>query len=245
MASNHVLDKDRIVEFLLESSPAFNHFYESENIEAISTAWFQDSSMQEDAHTSPPLRGIYPILFKRRPERPEDAYLVAHELLHIVRSVRNFSLKIVENNSIFPTNITQIAAFTLRNLIEDPIIDGILLEAYSFDFLNHYESGIEKMKHSLIENHYRDSMNDDFARFQVLLNLSKQKLKWHPIEDRETNQTWTEYEEWLMSEYPMTISYRNSLVPWLEERLNTREGQAEIFSKITETFGLTSMVYLQ
>jgi hypothetical protein len=78
----------------------------------------------------------------------------------------------------------------------------------------------------LIENGFSKQITDPLSEFKVIMNLSKQTLKWRLMESRESNSKWTDYEAWLKSKYPETIVGRDEVVSFIEQTgLDTKEKQ--------------------
>ena len=73
-----------------------------------------------------------------------DAYLVAHEMGHIIRKVDDLSLQFIEKD----LEYVNVAGY-IRSVLEDRIIDEMLKVKYNFNLINHYIEAMTSIRKSM------------------------------------------------------------------------------------------------
>jgi hypothetical protein len=241
-----IIDIRETIHTLSELSQEFREFCEEMKVDSLPMIWLHNPDLLGSDADHCPFNDKNAIIFKKIPTEADDIFLVAHEIMHVIRAMDKMPLKIKPNYLIFDKDIASVFALILRNLLEDPVVDRLLKEEYNFDPLQQYENSIIKMRNSLERRVSCGLIGGIFEETQIVFNLCKQKLEWDLIENKETNLKWIEYEARLTDNYQDAVNARDVLVSFIEQvGLDTKEKQRRIFDVITEAFGLTSMVYVQ
>jgi hypothetical protein len=168
-----------------------------------------------------------------------DAYLVAHEIEHVVRKVDNLSLKIIEKDLKYVD-----VAGCISSVLEDRIVDSILKNKYNFNLVDQYIETMKSAEESLKIQNAGSITEMDYLRLNLvhagnLLRFSlidndasfRRKFnKYQKIVKRNVHSIAKEGEE-LASEV-------------LRIGLETRDKRKQIFDYITNKYNLTNILYI-
>jgi hypothetical protein len=170
----------------------FNRFYNEEYIQRIariSIEWWINPELN-DCHAFSGVNeqtGRDEIFLKHIPRNRNDAFIVAHEMMHVIRRNEGESLQI--GSTAYST-----LAQHLASMLEDSIVDSYLKTAYNFDLIGHYLgvdmlSNIEAMRTSQYEP------TDDIARLSEMFIYVSQLLCYDLIDNEEAVQQLRMYKE--------------------------------------------------
>jgi hypothetical protein len=137
---------------ILRSFPEFSRFYNEERQKNIGLVrWFRDFEMPEGllAYASDPECAVH---YRRSPMSFEDAHIMAHEIMHLIRYQENDLLEIRCRPDVFDL------AFKLTNMLEDPIVELFLKKNYNFDLRISYLSAIDYCK-KIIDKETEDNLS--------------------------------------------------------------------------------------
>lgn len=177
---------------LLNESAKFRQFYEEERKKKISRIhWARVSEMPEGIVAYADIFECA-ICYEKASMTSEDAYTMAHEIMHLIRYQENDVL------IISPTQNKYIhLSRCLGSMLEDPNVDSFLQKYYDFNLQIEYE-----IKINYGENHIRDE-SDDLSKFVIGFQLADYILCSDLIEDQDFKDKWSSHlENWCKIRYP-------------------------------------------
>lgn len=200
------LDDSRVIEPFLrfdEFSEFYHNEYEPFKRNGLTINWGHAIDMQGayaysdvDAHT-----GMDVIFLAQLPTDYVDAFLIAHEISHVILKACGLSYDI---NS--PPGY-EIVAQNIKSLLEDPIVDSCLQGTYGFDLLKFYLYKDIPCEREFIDEHPDESYINDIDKLANTFFYAGQILKWKLIDDDAAIREWHEYQLLYERTYP-TISRR-------------------------------------
>lgn len=115
----------------------------------------------------------YEILFRDIPKSKADAYVIAHEILHLIRNVEKapISIKYYDGNK----KLGEI----ISGLLEDPIIDLVLKKEYKFNLRSRCLKEVKEARKST-----RDESSNDLECVVEGLAFANWILRWDLIDDK-------------------------------------------------------------
>jgi hypothetical protein len=123
----------------------FERFY---NVEwgprktSVSIEWHINPACSNFAASKIGADGAPQIELRRLPETFNDAFLVAHEIVHVIRDLDSQIIRFprVNNIILYRYTIDDIADLASRigSMFDDPIVDPFLQNNYGFDPAHHY-----------------------------------------------------------------------------------------------------------
>lgn len=173
------------------------------------------------------------ICLEWEPVTPNDAFLVAHELGHILRKYNRLQLHIVSRSSVFETKKL---AEIFGSMLDDSVINSRLQDVYDFNPAYHYT-----------EIELRDSINEisgiqqepgnDFIRLSYVFYYTNQLLRWDSITDSEAIQKWSNYKNLFRSKLRSLAESGEELYYIIKENgYDIPEKQKQIFNKISDKY---------
>lgn len=163
---------------ILRSFPEFNRFYNEERQKRVGLIrWFRDFEVPEglSAYASHFECVVY---YGKSPTSFEDAHIIAHEIMHLIRYQENDLLEIRYRPDVFDL------AFILQNMLEDPIVELFLQKNYKFDLRTSYLSAIKNVK---------KETEDYLSRLSNGIDLANYILRWKLIDGTDAQNEWSRY----------------------------------------------------
>jgi len=145
--------------------------------------------------------GMDVVFLAQLPTDYADAFLIAHEISHVMLKARGLSYKI---NS--PPGY-EIVAQNIQSLLEDPIVDSCLQGTYGFDLLEFYLNKCIPDGRKFINMYPGESYINDIDKLANTFCYAGEILKWELIDDDAAMREWREYQLLHDRTYP-TISRR-------------------------------------
>ena len=125
-----------------------------------------------------PNTGRHVIWIRRPPANLTDAYLIAHEMMHVIREVEGLSFQFAERDH----NYADVAGY-LRSVLDDRVVDLLLINDYEFNVINHY---IESMASSIEFLKEIDVQSiTDIRRIELILINADNFLRWSLINNND------------------------------------------------------------
>lgn len=177
---------------LLETNAEFKIFYEEEFINKIgSIGWIYDSDMRQgimafyDAEENA-------IHYKNHPASIEDAYLMAHEIMHVIRD-KELNMPVVKYNDYRYGDL----AMSLKSLLEDQNVDRILRDKYNINLVPFYMTAIDT-----VEGRSGEERKEKIFQVWNGFVLANTMLKWDLITDQGALRRWRDHLKWYRKRYP-------------------------------------------
>jgi hypothetical protein len=172
------------------------------------------------------------------PVTPNDAFLVAHELEHIIRKYNGQQLSISTMSSL---SKAKDIATSIGSMFDDPLVNCFLQEKYNFDPAYHYTE---------IELH--DCFNEvgeivteptnDIIRMLHIFFYANQLLRWDSIKDTTAIQKWVEYQRFLRSKWQSIAESGEELYDIVKKYgYDTPEKQRRLFNKIAYKYTINGI----
>lgn len=186
----------------------------------------------------------YIIKFRRFPT-VNDAYLFAHEMMHVVRHFENKLLQFGDA-SLYDSEYTPAIEKVMLHIFEDVAVDRTLYNKYSFELLSYYEENIIGSKSNLTN---LEKEPYGLERKVLLLKLVKERILWNIIKNKESSTIWMNYEAWLKSECSATktiIKDRDAIMLAIEDfEWDTPEQQKPVFKLIVDFCKLNDYICIK
>jgi hypothetical protein len=122
------VDEDIVLGPILRKSEEFRQFHREERQKKVGwIQWIRDFDIPDgiEAYAT---TFEFSIHCRKSSMSPEDAYTMAHEIMHLIRYQENGLLEIGYAQPEY-----EFLAVYLASMLEDPIVDSILQEKYNFD----------------------------------------------------------------------------------------------------------------
>jgi hypothetical protein len=140
-----------------------------------------------DAHT-----GMDVIFLAQLPTDYVDAFLIAHEISHVILKACGLSYDIRVREGSPPGY--EIVAQNIKSLLEDPIVDSCLQGTYGFDLLKFYLYKEIPCEREIINTNSDESIIDDISKLANTFCYAGKILKWELIDDDAAMCKWREYQ---------------------------------------------------
>jgi hypothetical protein len=233
-------EENHVVCNLCKSSKRFNLFYQKERLKyRIPISWILKTDLEEGLNaravveTSDEKIETYKIHFRKFPDK-DEAFLIAHEIEHVIRFIENKSLRL---GSKYKESAYLTTAF--MTMLEDPIVDSFLNKKYKFDLLIEYKKGLKQAKKDL--DRLDKEPSGKYGRLVLMLNLSKQILCWNLIKDQNTHEDWIKYKKDYKEKCPNVCKMSKDMLSIIQKTsqgkgLEEREKHALIFKRFDKHF---------
>jgi hypothetical protein len=225
--------------------PEFNNFY---NIEWIprtrcgtTVVWKTNSSCPQYAIQDIDIETGNPsIQLKSLPHTFDDAFLVAHELEHVIKLLDGQYLNIMintNNERCYIPNAIKDLAFKLGSMFDDPIVDKFLQETYNFNLVSRYGQVVIPQTIESV-NSSGDSQFDLYRLTQALF-YSQLSLQMDLIRDENTLQRWHELIELYQSNRPIAKAMGERIYHMANDiGFDTIGKQRRLFRRIVNTHSI-------
>ncbi|RQW78555.1 MAG: hypothetical protein EHM14_11655 [Methanothrix sp.] len=186
---------------ILRSFPEFNRFYNEERQKRIGfIRWFRDFEMP-DGFSAYANNLECAVHYGKSPMSLEDAHIVAHEIMHLIRHQENDLLEIRYRPEFFDL------VFRLTNMLEDPIVELFLQKNYDFDLKISYLSAINYCRKCV-----KKETNDELSRLINGVDLANYMLRWRLIDDVAAQNEWSSYLGWYKNLRPHSYEIADQIV---------------------------------
>jgi len=234
-----LVDEAVVLGPILRSFPEFNRFYNEERQKRVGfIRWFRDFEMPDGllAYASYPECAVY---YGKSPMSFEDAHIVAHEIMHLIRYQENDLLEIRYRPDIFDL------AFKLTNMLEDPIVELFLQKNYNFDLRISYLSAIDYCRKSIDKE-----IEDDLSRLINGIDLANYMLRWKLIDNLEAQNKWSSYLEFYKELRPHSYEIADQIVHivWIyggAHGAEIIEKQEKIVARMIDLYQLQNVIFIK
>ena len=235
----NIFNEEIVIEELLANSLEFKSYYESRRKLIKRTIyWALDSSLETgiEATARRHETGEQIILLRRVPAPLTDAFIIAHELEHLVMDYEGFA----GVKSRLPNDKTETLALTLNGMIHDTVVNS-RLESFGFDFKTIYEQLAKHGRESFKK--LREPGPDKIEKLQWIFQTVSFMLA-HNI----AYKTWPD-KRWIKtmkkSRYPGLTKYVRELTQFILVRgFDTPEKQRKLLNKIIDKYHLEELLVL-
>jgi hypothetical protein len=208
--------------------------------QGASIDWAIDSTLEHyalqdcDVTTGKPF-----VVLQHLPETLDDAFLVAHEMVHVIIALDNQCLQIKINNVIaqnYEANAILDMARRLGSMLDDPRVDSFLMHKYGFNPSHFYAkvklSGAIKGLTPSSEGKF------DLIRWNQAMFYSQTKSQCDLVkDDEEVAQKWEELENLYHLNRPSVERIGGELYSMAKETgYDTPEEQKILFQKIVDNY---------
>jgi len=187
-------------------------------------------------------RNRYVIEIREYPISINDAFIIAHEIEHLVRARKNKPLRIRKRD--YPFVYLPELLQALRNLLEDPVVDKILKEKYCFDLSNQYQKDVDFIRNKL-ERTSSSEPKDPLAKIVLMFRYSQKVLQLELVKNEDVFHKWIDYQLLFKSRYPLVSEMSDELLSIIREiGLDTPKKQKALFNRIIEYYEIKDYLYL-
>jgi hypothetical protein len=231
------VDENDVVLNLKRSSPEFNRFYHEERMAKLGEILWR---VDPDAGSLNKMKSItakddlgisYPIIYINNSHIPiDDAFVVAHEIMHLVLNKEERSLIVFGKNRVFTD--------AFQTMLEDPLVDYILQNQYEFDVLKQYRTDFDVTIKDF--EHPTEEPKEPLARVYLALVLSKTLLKLRMIKERDEIKDVYAFIEGYRRLNPNVSIISDEILSIIDSvgGIETIEGKKSAFMEITEKYNL-------
>jgi hypothetical protein len=227
-----------VLRVLREKSREFQTFEEQEGEKVSPILWVRDISLEVGVNARAYSKGY--ICIRRSPAHIEDAFIIAHEMMHLIRANEGNPLKIRVYDRGHITLATK-----LMSMFEDPIVDSILQDKYGFKIVDQYKLDLKSAKEQIKGFPEPD---DYILRVKSAVDFTGQALEWGLIKEDRDLVGWRDFRQrWLPRKRPITSKMSDEMIAIVQEvgGLDTLKKQKTIFEKIVEEYELQNVLYLE
>lgn len=195
-----------------------------------------DAYFTVDANT-----GMNVILLKHLPTDYADAFLIAHEICHVILKESGMSFTIIarEGSSLE----YKIVAQNIMSLLEDPIVDSFLQDTYGFDLLKHYLYKAIPSEREFIDTYPDESNINDICKLANTFSYAGEILKWNLIDDDAAICEWREYQLLHDRTYPNISSKGEELASLaISHEFDTPEKRKQLAGIIIDRYNLRDIL---
>lgn len=234
----NIFSEETVIGELLANSGEFKSYYESRRNNIKRTVyWALDSSLDTgiEAIARRHETGEQIILLRRIPAQVTDAFIIAHELEHLVMDYEGFfSIKSKVGYE------AETLALVFNGMIQDPIINS-RLELFGFDLRKNYDQLSERAQEAF--KNLREPSPDRIMRLEWTFQNVAFMLAYNVA-----YQTWPD-KRWIKtmkkSRYPELTKDVRELTQYILERgFDTPEKQRKLLSKIIDKYLLGELLAL-
>ena len=173
------------------------------------------------------------ICLEWEPVTPNDAFLVAHELGHILRKYNRLRLHIVSRSSTFETKKL---AENFGSMLDDPLINSRLQDVYDFNPAYHYAE-IELRDCITEVSGFQQGPENDIIRLLHIFFYTNQLLRWDSVKDAAAIEKWRKYQKLFRSKLNSIAKSSEELYSIVtEDGYDTLEKQKLLFNKIADKY---------
>lgn len=217
----------------------FNQFYmnERQNIHN-KILWFKDIDSSDDFYAAYAVPYIesdrHEIHFRRVPGSKTDAFLSAHEMLHLIRAENNQTPQVRCDERYIELEVA------LASLLEDPIVDSILKTKYGFNLRPFYMSVIENGKKKVSGDYA-----DDFDKLKDAWSHAGWALKWRLITDKSAIKSWKKFNRKFENMRPKAYKISLDTITIVDNiGVDTKEKQVTVMKKLINNYNLKDLILL-
>lgn len=173
------------------------------------------------------------ICYKELPKSANDAHIIAHEIMHLIRYQETDILEIIPASSTYYELVGN-----LNSMLEDPVVDKILQDKYNFDLLISLRKAIDFN----IKNLKKED-TDFVSIFNRSLNITNFMLLWDLISDQSALDEWHQHLKWLKTNYPHGYRRAMEIKSVVDSiGLDTIDQQREIVLKLIDMYKLGDII---
>lgn len=184
--------------------------------------------------------GMDVIFLAQLPTDYVDAFLIAHEISHVILKACGLSYNI---NS--PPGY-EIVAQNIKSLLEDPIVDSCLQGTYGFDLLKFYLYKEIPCEREIINTNSDESIIDDISKLANTFCYAGKILKWELIDDDAAMCEWREYQLLHDRTYPNISSKGKELASLVKSHgFDTPEKRKQLASIIVDRYNLQNILSIE
>jgi len=177
------------------------------------------------------------IRLRKIPKTRDDAFLVAHEIEHIIRHFDKQYLEFAKSSVITKYKDEEIVDLSIRlgSFFDDPIVNSFLHDVYHFNPIHFYTK--VKMPETVKSLNSSGDLVDDLTRLKRALFYSQCALEWDSIEDKVTLRKWRELKRLYQMKRPIVKRMGEELYSMAkEDGYDTLEKQTALFDKIANKY---------
>jgi len=241
--SGNSVDENTIISKITKFDE-FNKFYRSEwepRKTSVSIDWKINPLCDGFA-----AQGIYNdtgrpwIELQHLPETFDDAFLGAHEIMHVIRYIdkQSFSFQ-VTNANLKGYEIGKLIelANRLGSMFDDPVIDPFLEKNYGFSPVSHYVKVV--IPDTIKKLNPPGDAKDELIRLEQAMFYAQYSLQWDSIKDSKLLNKWREVKRQYGRKRPATKRLGEELYFMSNENgYNTPDKQRQLFDRIADKYGI-------
>ena len=238
----HNQSESKILYNLLQSHEKFKTFYDYERTRVGKIKWDVDpttlkSLSAKAAHTYDKNINCHKIIISNIPSSSDDdAYSIAHELMHAILSNENMSLRILERNVL---NAGTLKPY-ISSMLEDPVVDSVL-QKYDFDLLSVYSQKIKSIK--LYWNGRGESSHEILLLISAA-QIACMEMQIERLNDKNLMENWYAFLLDLKKNNQKLYSMSQGFISIMHDRIDKLENKREVFMTLSETYGIKKYLYI-
>jgi len=239
------VNEDALIGKLLTFSE-FDKFYRNEWMPrktSVVVEWKINPSCSNFAASGIITNGNTFIELPHYPETINDAFLVAHEIVHVIRDLENRILRFPSvNNTILEKYTVESMgdlASRIGSMFDDPIVDTFLQNQYGFDPARHYVKVV--IPNTIRSLQSSGDPTDELIRFKQALFFSQCALQWDSIKGAR-KRAWYELKRMYLKRRPHVKRIGEDLYSMAKENgYDALENQKTLFNKIGDKYTLNDI----
>jgi hypothetical protein len=210
----------------------------------VSIKWIINPSCSNFAASKIDADGTPHIELRHLPETFDDAFLVAHEIVHIIRDLDKQTLKFlsVDNIILQIYTIDSMADLATRilSMFDDPIVDKFLQDEYGFDPAHHYIK--EVIPDSLRKLGISGDATNELIRLTNAMFYAQYTLQMDAVKNNRASREWRALKKRYHERRPMAAIMGEDLYYMAKETgLDTLDKQKQLFYKIADKYSLNGI----
>jgi hypothetical protein len=238
------LDESDVVDDLKQSSKEFKNFYEKERYRAGDIEWVFNPNLGEQfvaaqaAHFHHINERCHEICLSKSSICPDDAHLIAHEIVHAILAEENHGLITYRSDDMYK----QLDAY-LCTMIEDPVVESFLQEEYRFNLSSDY---LQKLPIAKRAWDHRVEPIDGLSRIMSASLLANEMMEWRLIKDPDALRIWSDFLSWYSDGRPNIFLIGVRFVAITQKfGLETIKQRKTVFSEIEKEYQLGDILSLE
>jgi hypothetical protein len=240
------VDETIITRKILEFSE-FKRFYHVEwepRKTSVSIEWNINPSCSNFAASKIDADGVPQIELKHLPKTFDDAFLAAHEIVHIIRDLDNKIIRFPCVNNIILQRYTIDAmddlASRIGSMFDDPIVDMFLQKEYGFAPAYHYIK--EVIPDSLRRLDSLGDATDELIRLTNAMFYAQYSLQVEAIKNKEASRKWSVLKKRYKERRPIAQKIGEDLYSMAKENgYDTLDKQKSLFNMIGDKYTLAGI----
>ena len=200
--NSQYIDRDYIITDLKRRSPAMVHFFDAVPPHLIQNLWLFVSPNLNANMRSLLGYGHYCIIFRQVPISDEDFFDFAHEICHIIFSLRKYPMCGVKRND---PSLTYLATI-LTNTLMDPMVNSLVVKS-GFDLVEYMSKAIREQSSVIKSASHNTTEGRHFLRCLCIEKM----LEWRILDIPFENAFLPIFSEFHPNEYRFASEYVDSI----------------------------------